>query len=144
MSEDAKVAMVLIKPDAILRGLVGQILSRFEQRGFWINSLTTKFKNKEALRELFDGIYDEELDEAVNEYFGRPMIGFLLYGMSLNRLSKIVDTNMCPENAMLGTITEEFGINRINNAVELIYNQDHKFDLFYSNDNDHDPRREDQ
>jgi len=38
MSEEKERTLVLVKPDGVKRGLVGQIMKRFEKRGFDVSS----------------------------------------------------------------------------------------------------------
>lgn len=141
MSEEHAVVFILIKPDAVMRGLVGKILNRFEQRGFWINSLVTRFKNEEALKDIFEGVYDE--DEWL-EYLGKPLIGCILHCRQTNdsdRIEKIVGGFLRPELCSPGTIREEFGLNAIDNAIN-VFSEPKRLEAFYNPDTDRDPRRE--
>ena len=51
---------IFIKPDGVSRGLVGQILARFESRGLVISEL----KKMEISPELSDRHYEEHVDKA--------------------------------------------------------------------------------
>jgi nucleoside diphosphate kinase len=132
---------ILIKPDAVMRGLVGKILTKFEERGFWINSLVTRFKNEESLKEIFSGIYEE--DECL-EYLGSPLVGFILscqYPSDRQRIEKIVGSFLRPELCEVGSIREQFGITRVNNAVGMFLDTN-RINAFYDPKTDRDPRNE--
>jgi nucleoside-diphosphate kinase len=75
--------LVLIKPDAVRRGLVGEILSRFERKGLTIDVLV----KREMDAELADAHYAEHLDKpfypALKEFMtGGPLIAMILSGDS--------------------------------------------------------------
>jgi nucleoside-diphosphate kinase len=50
--------MVLIKPDGVLRGLIGEILNRFEKRGLKIIALKMVYPTKEHVEKHYSGSDD--------------------------------------------------------------------------------------
>jgi nucleoside-diphosphate kinase len=64
--------LVLIKPDALRRGLAGEILSRFERKGLTIAAL--------ELREATGAILDQHYAEHVEKGFYPPLREFMLSG----------------------------------------------------------------
>jgi nucleoside-diphosphate kinase len=141
MSENASVVFVLVKPDAVMRGLVGRILTEFESRGFWINSLVMRFKSMEALKTLFEEIYNPA---EWKEYHGKPLVGFILHCRQkgdAERIDKIVGISQYPESCEAGTIRERYGLNFIDNAIAT-FGIPSRIDAFYNTETDEDPRRE--
>ncbi|WIM97655.1 nucleoside-diphosphate kinase [Actinoplanes oblitus] len=65
-------SLVLIKPDAVRRGLLGEILSRFERKGLVIEALELRTMDAE----LADQHYAEHVDKA----FYPPLKGFMTSG----------------------------------------------------------------
>jgi nucleoside-diphosphate kinase len=64
--------LVLIKPDAVRRGLVGEIIARFERKGLSIDAL--------ALRELDDALADQHYAEHADKPFYPPLKEFMTSG----------------------------------------------------------------
>ncbi|MBX6356457.1 MAG: nucleoside-diphosphate kinase [Micromonosporaceae bacterium] len=64
--------LVLIKPDAVRRGLVGEILSRFERKGLVIEAL--------VLRTMDAALADRHYAEHVNKEFYPPLKAFMTGG----------------------------------------------------------------
>ena len=58
-------SLVLIKPDAVRRGLVGEVLSRFERKGLRIDAM--------AHRTMDAALADEHYAEHVDKAFYPPL-----------------------------------------------------------------------
>lgn len=67
--------LVIVKPDAVNRGLVGEILSRFERKGLKIVACKMKY------------LKDEELEEHYAHHKGKPffkdLVDFMKHGPSI-------------------------------------------------------------
>src|SRR5262245_54266423 len=64
--------LVILKPDAVERGLVGQILSRFEQRGLVIRGL--------ELRRLDEALLSQHYAEHQGKAFYADLVSFMSRG----------------------------------------------------------------
>ena len=64
--------LVLIKPDAVRRGLVGEILGRFERKGLAVAEL--------VLRDMDADLADEHYAEHVTKAFYPPLKDFMTGG----------------------------------------------------------------
>ena len=101
--------LVLIKPDAVARGLVGEIISRFERKGLKIVGMKVMRADKELVREHYA--------EHVNKPFfaqlalftmSSPIVAMILEG---HKAVRVVRTMMGPTNgahAAPGTIRGDF------------------------------------
>ncbi|MBB4739419.1 nucleoside-diphosphate kinase [Actinoplanes octamycinicus] len=63
---------MLIKPDAVRRGLLGEILSRFERKGLVVEAL--------ELRTMDAGLADQHYAEHVDKAFYPPLKQFMTSG----------------------------------------------------------------
>ena len=63
---------VMIKPDAVQRGLVGEIIARFERKGFQLSAM----KFAQANKELLELHYEEHKDRP----FFPPLVEYMLSG----------------------------------------------------------------
>jgi nucleoside-diphosphate kinase len=64
--------LVLIKPDAVRRGLVGEILGRFERKGLVVEAM--------VLRALDDTLADQHYAEHLDKAFYPPLKEFMTGG----------------------------------------------------------------
>jgi len=64
--------LVLIKPDAVTRGLVGEILGRFERKGLAVDAL--------VLRTMSAELADQHYAEHVEKAFYPPLKAFMTSG----------------------------------------------------------------
>ena len=53
--EDLEKAVILIKPDGVQRGLVGRIISRFEQKGFQLQAMKLEMADRSTLENHYEG-----------------------------------------------------------------------------------------
>jgi nucleoside-diphosphate kinase len=68
----AERTLVLVKPDALRRGLLGEILSRFERKGLTIDALVVRTMNAE--------LADQHYAEHVERDFYPPLKQFMTSG----------------------------------------------------------------
>ncbi|MEV8508094.1 nucleoside-diphosphate kinase [Actinoplanes sp. NPDC051475] len=68
----AERTLVLVKPDALRRGLLGEILGRFERKGLVIEAL--------ELRSMDAGLADQHYAEHVDKAFYPPLKEFMTGG----------------------------------------------------------------
>ncbi|BCY06181.1 nucleoside-diphosphate kinase [Actinoplanes sp. L3-i22] len=72
MSSNTERSLVLIKPDAVRRGLLGEILSRFERKGLVVEAL--------ELRTMDAALADQHYAEHVEKAFYPPLKEFMTSG----------------------------------------------------------------
>ena len=110
--------LILIKPDAVERGLAGDILGRFERRGFTIRAarlLTVR-------RELGEEHYAEHREkpffgELVDFITSAPTLALVLEGENAIEVSRKTIGATNPANAEPGTIRGDFALAMPNNLV---------------------------
>ena len=65
-------SLVLIKPDAVRRGLVGEIIGRFERKGLAVDAM--------VLRSMDAGLADQHYADHVEKAFYPPLKDFMTSG----------------------------------------------------------------
>lgn len=110
--------LVLVKPNGVARGLAGEILARFERRGFVLKGL----KLVQVSRELAEEHYQEHRDKA---FFGElvafltsgPVVAMAVEGISAVRVARDMMGATDPTKAGPGTIRGDFALEIGENVV---------------------------
>jgi nucleoside-diphosphate kinase len=111
--------LVICKPDAVARGLVGEIFSRFERRGLRIAAM--------ELRRLDDEVLGRHYAEHVGKPFYADLVAFMSSGPVVTAViegpedtAEVVRTMMGATNcrkAAPGTIRGDLGIDFTQNLI---------------------------
>ena len=59
MSEKRERTLILLKPDAVQRGLVGKIIQRFEQKGFNLAGMKMTLASEDQIKQHYNDIIDK-------------------------------------------------------------------------------------
>lgn len=102
---------VMVKPDGVQRGLVGEILSRFERKGFKL--IAAKFFTVPV--KLAEAHYAEHREkpffpELVSFITSSPVFAFVLEGNQVIRIVREMMGKTNPADALPGTIRGDFGL----------------------------------
>jgi len=74
--------LIIIKPDGIQRGLVGEIISRFEKKGLKIVAMKMISLDEEILRKHYSHIADKPFFHGTAKFMkSSPVIVFVLEGL---------------------------------------------------------------
>ncbi|MGD9675982.1 MAG: nucleoside-diphosphate kinase [Candidatus Bipolaricaulia bacterium] len=110
--------LVLCKPDAVQRGLVGRILSRFEEKGLKIAGL----KMLQVDKDLAGRHYAEHLEkpfypELLAFITASPVVAVAVEGDNAVEVVRNLMGVTNPQKAGSGTIRGDFGLNLTMNLV---------------------------
>ena len=101
--------LVLVKPDGVQRGLIGEVIKRFEQKGLKIVAM----KMVKATQELANQHYDEDIEnrhgkhvrEALTKYLQEvPVVAMVVEGIHVISAMRKICGSTYPNEAELGTI----------------------------------------
>ncbi|MFV2021636.1 nucleoside-diphosphate kinase [Micromonospora sp. LOL_023] len=110
--------LVLIKPDAVRRGLVGEILGRFERKGLQLVALTLR----EMDVALADAHYADHVDKPfyppLKEFMtGGPLVALVLAGDQAVDVVRGLIGSTDGRKAAAGTIRGDLGLSNRENLV---------------------------
>ncbi len=110
--------LVFLKPIAVERGLVGEIISRFERKGFKIVAL----KSITVTRELAEEFYSVHrgkhfFEELVSSLEGRMIVAMILEGRSAVKVVRKLIGATDPVEAEPGTIRGDYALDITENMV---------------------------
>ncbi len=134
--------LVLCKPDAVQRALVGRIVSRFEEKGLKIVGL----KMLEVRQSLAHAHYQEHLEkpffqELVAFITSSPVVALAIEGPNVVEVVRGLMGATNPQSAAQGTIRGDFGINLTKNLVhgsDSVASAKRELELFFSDEELHD------
>ena len=110
--------LIFIKPEAVTRGLVGEILSRFERRGIVIEHLQMVQITEEQARAHYahhqDKPFFPELLRAVTK---GPVVFAILRGPRVVSVVRAMVGATNPAEALPGTIRGDFGLDVSDNVI---------------------------
>ena len=110
--------LVLIKPDAVRRGLVGEIVGRFERKGLEIEAMT--------LRTMTASVADEHYAEHVEKSFypalrkfmtSGPLVSLVVRGDQAIEVVRTLTGTTDGRSAVPGTIRGDLSLSNQENAV---------------------------
>lgn len=97
--------LIVLKPDAVKRGLCGEILTRFEKRGFTISALKSLTVSKELAEKHYQEHAEKPFFPGLVEFItGAPSVAMVLEGQDAIALSRQMIGATNPLNADTGTI----------------------------------------
>jgi len=114
--------LVLIKPDAVQRGLIGTILTRLERKGLKLNALKLTNVPAETWREHYSHIADKPFYPPLEQFMtSTPVVAMVWQGKdAVDVVRKLAGTTNARE-AEVGTIRGDF-------AMSIQYNIIHASD----------------
>jgi len=101
---------VIIKPDAVQRGLIGKIITRFEEKGIKIVAMKLVSVSKE-LAENHYGIHKGKpfFDSTVKYITSSPVVAIILEGNNTIEMVRGMMGKTNPQKADMGTIRGDYG-----------------------------------
>jgi nucleoside-diphosphate kinase len=110
--------LVLIKPDAVKRGLAGRILDRFEQRGLVMRAASFRRVDRDLAGEHYAEHREKPFfGELVEFITSAPTLAFVLEGESAISVVRATMGATNPTNAAPGTIRGDFALAMPDNLV---------------------------
>ena len=112
-------SLILVKPDGLQRGLVGEITSRFERKGLKIIGIKMLNVEDALLEEHYSHLTDKPFFEDIKKFMkSSPIVALALEGGegSVAAIRTLVGPTKGHE-APAGTIRGDFGLSGSNNIV---------------------------
>lgn len=134
--------LVLCKPDAVQRGYVGQIISRFERKGLTIAGMKMLQVNEALASRHYQEHVEKAFYPALRDFItSSPVIALAIEGDNAVEVVRALMGTTNPQNAAPGTIRGDFGINLTKNLVhgsDSLASAEREIALFFSERELHD------
>lgn len=110
--------LIILKPDALQRKLIGRIIQRFEDKGFKIVGMKMIWIDKELAHKHYQAHVNKPFFNSLLEFItSLPVIVMVLEGPEVvEQVRKMVGSTDC-KKADVGTIRFDFGLSIQNNLI---------------------------
>lgn len=110
--------LILLKPDALQRDLLGEVVIRFERKGLKIVGLKLIRLTDELLNEHYSHLEERPFFGSLKKFMMQtPVVGMVLEGMdAITEVRKLVGSTN-PREADAGTIRADLSMNTPSNLV---------------------------
>ena len=109
---------VMLKPDALQRGIAGQIIARIERRGYRIATMKTMQLDEAILREHYAHIADQPYFPATVEYMtSGPVVAMVVEGEQAIQGVRQLMGPTAFEKAVPGTIRGAYAASTTRNLI---------------------------
>lgn len=103
--------LMLLKPDTIERGFIGQIISRLENKGLKIKGLKMMQLDDEIINEHYDFLMNKPFFPALKAYMKRtPIVAIASEWVNAVAIWRMLTWATNPQEALPGTIRWDFGL----------------------------------
>merc|ERR1719266_2432598 len=111
MSGNRERTFIMLKPDAVQRGLVGDIIKRFEQKGFKLVALKMMHASEELLKEHYADLSKKPFFPGLVKYMNSgPVVPMVWEGNNVVKTGRVMLGETNPANSAPGTIRGDFCI----------------------------------
>lgn len=110
--------LVIFKPSAVQRGLVGQILSRFERKGLTIVAMKMARLSEAILREHYAHLVDKPFfPSLLASMTASPVVLMVLEGVDAIKVVRLLTGATNSREALPGTIRGDFSMSGQENVI---------------------------
>jgi len=110
--------LILLKPDAVQRGLTGQILSRFEQKGLKIVAMKLMQITPELAAKHYEAHKERKFYPGLVKFMtSSPVVALALEGIDAIKICRTLMGATFGADAAPGTIRGDHGVSRSYNLV---------------------------
>lgn len=102
--------LILIKPDGVQLGLVGEVINRIECKGYQLEALKIVNATKDQLEHHYSELIHESFFKGIEKYMQEgPIVAIIASGPHIIDVFHRMSGNTNPSLANFGTIRGDFG-----------------------------------
>ena len=119
---DSERIFILVKPDGVERGLVGEILGRIEAKGYILQELRFMRATEDLLRKHYAHVADKPFFPDIVEYMTRgPLVAGIFSGRNVvegvRALAGATNPTQAVPGSIRGDLAREWGHGNIENLI---------------------------
>jgi len=109
---------IMIKPDGVQRGLVGEIIKRFEQRGYHLAALKMVHASEDKLKEHYKDLAARPFYPGLVQYMhSGPVVAMVWVGLNAVKAGRAMLGETNPQDSKPGSIRGDFCIQTGRNII---------------------------
>jgi len=102
---------IAVKPDGVHRGLVGEIITRFEKRGYQLVALKFVKPTEEHLKKHYADLADKPFFNGLVKYMASgPVAAMVWQGLNVVKQGRVMLGATNPQDSAPGTIRGDYAI----------------------------------
>merc|ERR1712112_555290 len=111
MAGNRERTFIMLKPDAVQRGLVGEIIKRFEQEGFKLVAMKMMHASEELLKEHYADLSSKVFFPGLVKYMGSgPVVPIVWEGLNVVKTGRVMLGETNPAASAPGTIRGDYAV----------------------------------
>merc|ERR1712045_520622 len=111
MAGNKERTFIILKPDAVHRGLIGDIVKRFEQKGFKLVAMKFMQASEELLKEHYADLSTKKFFPGLIKYMSSgPVVPMVWEGLNVVKTGRVMLGATNPADSAPGTIRGDFCI----------------------------------
>ncbi len=126
---------VMVKPDGVQRGLVGEVISRLERKGLKIVAIKMLWIKRELAENHYAEHKDKPFFSSLVEYItSGPVVAMVVEGRNAVKVVRSLVGATNPVEAAVGTIRGDFGLDvgrNIVHASDSLQSAEREISLFF-------------
>lgn len=112
--------LVIIKPDAIVRGLIGEVYTRFERKGFKVIGTKMIELGDVLLDDHYSHLKDKPFFQGIKDFMmAAPVMMVALSGVNASVAARLIAGQTAGHEADAGTIRGDFAMSIQSNIVHV-------------------------
>ncbi|KAM6897191.1 NME/NM23 nucleoside diphosphate kinase 2a [Xenentodon cancila] len=118
MAELQERTFIAIKPDGVQRGIVGEIIKRFEMKGFKLVGMKMLQASEDLLMQHYIDLKDRPFFPSLVNYMGSgPVVAMVWEGKGVVKTGRVMLGETNPADSKPGTIRGDFCIDVSKNII---------------------------
>jgi len=110
--------LVFLKPEAVMRGLIGEIITRFEKKGLLITAIKLLWMSKDQAERLYEMHKGKEFyKKLVQHVTSGPVLAMVIEGPKAISIVRSMIGKTDPAEAGFGTIRGDYALNVTKNVI---------------------------
>ena len=110
--------LVLIKPDGVQRGLIGEVIARYERKGLKVVGMKFQQLPRHTVEALYAVHQGRSFYDVLVEFMtSAPTVALVIEGRAAIELVRIINGDTDPTKSQPGTVRGDFSVNITHNIV---------------------------
>ncbi|KAM3859451.1 NME/NM23 nucleoside diphosphate kinase 2a [Diretmus argenteus] len=118
MSDLKERTFIAIKPDGVQRGIIGEVIKRFETKGFKLVGMKMQQASEEHLKQHYNDLKDRPFFPPLIKYMSSgPVVAMVWEGKGVVKTGRVMLGETNPADSKPGTIRGDFCIDVGRNII---------------------------